>query len=175
MMNQFEFLSPQKLPPLSYGWSDSPWGKLFLVFAGENLFGLGLAKDSTNSQIIPYFEKRLKATLHTRNDDQSQEIAKKLGKSPIVCKAIGTPFQHQVWKALLQIPEGQTRTYSEIASIAGNPNAIRATGSAIGKNPVSILIPCHRALPKSGGVGNFLWGSHFKKSLLASESAKIFQ
>ena len=175
MMNQFEFIPPQKQQGLSYGWSDSPWGKLFLVFEGENLFGLGLANDSTDPQIVSYFENRLKATLHTRDDNQAQKIAEKFGKAPIVCKATGTPFQHQVWKALLQIPEGQTRTYSEIAHIAGNPKAIRATGSAIGKNPISILIPCHRALPKSGGVGNFLWGSHFKKRLLVSESAKILQ
>lgn len=85
----------------------------------------------------------------------------------------GTAFQRKVWNALLQIPKGETRTYSEVATMAGNSKAIRATASAIASNPISILIPCHRAIPKSGGIGKYRWGSEMKAGLLGREKKII--
>jgi len=172
-MSQFEFLSSQKLTSLTYGFSDSPWGRLFLVFKDQDLYGLGMMDAQSQVDPLPYFEKRLKIKLNDQDDTQAKILAAKIGKADLNCKVIGTPFQHQVWKALLQIPKGKTLTYSEIAAISGYPKAQRAAGSAIGQNPISILIPCHRALPKSGGVGNFLWGSQAKAKLLTFENIKI--
>lgn len=168
-MAQFEFLLPQKLTSLEYGVTASPWNLLFLVFQECDIYGIGIIDTHAQVDPLPYFEKRLKTKLTQKNDNQAKTLAAKISKDDLVCKVMGTPFQHQVWKALLQIPEGQTRTYSEVASRAGNPKAIRATGTAIGQNPISILIPCHRALPKSGGIGNFLWGTKSKQRLLQSE------
>ena len=85
---------------------------------------------------------------------------------------IGAPFQIKVWEALLQIPSGQVTTYSEIARVVGNPKAVRAVGTAVGRNPVSWLIPCHRALRKSGGLGGYHWGLPVKRALLAWEAAR---
>lgn len=170
MVAQFNFITSLGTEALEYGWADSPWGKLFLVFKNDTLYGLGMAESDLDKPLVAYFEKRLKTQLHHQNNLKAQEISGKLGKEPITCKVIGTPFQHKIWKALIEIPKGQTRFYSEIAQNAGHPQAVRATGSAIGQNPISILIPCHRALPKSGGLGNFLWGSSFKKKLLLSEN-----
>jgi AraC family transcriptional regulator of adaptative response/methylated-DNA-[protein]-cysteine methyltransferase len=85
---------------------------------------------------------------------------------------IGAPFQVKVWEALLAIPSGQVATYSDIATAIGNPKAVRAVGTAIGRNPISWLIPCHRALRKSGALGGYHWGLDVKRALLAYESAR---
>ncbi len=85
---------------------------------------------------------------------------------------IGAPFQLKVWEALLSIPSGHVTTYSEIAQAIGTPRAVRAVGTAIGRNPVSWLIPCHRALRKSGGLGGYHWGLPVKRAMLAWESAR---
>ena len=77
----------------------------------------------------------------------------------------GTDFQKSVWQTLLKIPCGQTVTYSHIAHTIKSPTAIRATGTAIGRNPISIIIPCHRVVNKSGGKINYLWGVDVKVAL----------
>ena len=86
---------------------------------------------------------------------------------------MGTNFQHDVWEALLSIPQGETRTYLEIAQAIGRPKAVRAVGTAIGHNPISLLIPCHRVLYSNGTIGNYRWGSPLKKKLLDYEKRPI--
>lgn len=85
---------------------------------------------------------------------------------------IGAPFQIKVWEALLAIPSGEVTTYSAIAAQIGSPAAVRAVGTAIGRNPISYLIPCHRALRKSGGLGGYHWGLPVKRAMLAREAAR---
>ena len=82
----------------------------------------------------------------------------------------GTPFQFSVWEQLLAIPAGETRSYSEIARRIGRPRAIRAVGTANGANPVSIIIPCHRAIRASGHLGGYRWGLERKRLLLEMEA-----
>ena len=86
---------------------------------------------------------------------------------------IGAPFQIKVWEALLRIPSGHVTTYSEIAGSIGSPRAVRAVGTAVGRNPVSWLIPCHRALRKSGELGGYHWGLPMKRTMLAYEAARV--
>lgn len=81
----------------------------------------------------------------------------------------GTEFQKKVWSALLKIPKGKTTTYSALAQKIGKPNATRAVASAVAKNRIALLIPCHRVVPKTGGVGKYRWGSNRKKKILESE------
>ena len=81
----------------------------------------------------------------------------------------GTSFQVAVWKALLDIPRGETRTYAEIAGAVGKPAAVRAVGSAIGRNPVSVLVPCHRVVRTGGGLGGYGGGLWRKEYLLDLE------
>jgi AraC family transcriptional regulator of adaptative response/methylated-DNA-[protein]-cysteine methyltransferase len=85
---------------------------------------------------------------------------------------IGAPFQIKVWEALLAIPSGHVTTYSEIAGAIGHDKAVRAVGTAVGRNPISFLIPCHRALRKSGGLGGYHWGLPVKRAMLAWEGAR---
>ena len=85
---------------------------------------------------------------------------------------IGSPLYVKVWQALLEIPKGHASTYSDVALRAGNARAVRAVGTAIGKNPISWLIPCHRALRKNGSLGGYHWGLSIKRAMLAYEAFK---
>jgi len=94
------------------------------------------------------------------------------GRGEAALHMIGAPFQIKVWEALLRVPSGHVTTYSEIAQSIGTPRAVRAVGTAVGRNPVSFLIPCHRALRKSGALGGYHWGLPVKRAMLAWESAR---
>jgi methylated-DNA-[protein]-cysteine S-methyltransferase len=83
----------------------------------------------------------------------------------------GTAFQQAVWQALLSIPQGATCSYGELAAAIGKPNAVRAVGTAIGRNPISILIPCHRVLGGQGQLTGYAGGVWRKKALLQLENA----
>ncbi len=81
----------------------------------------------------------------------------------------GTPFQRRVWQACLNIPYGETWTYGELAAAVGSPGAARAVGGALGRNPLLLMVPCHRVLPAGGGCGNYAAGSGLKERLLQWE------
>ena len=84
-----------------------------------------------------------------------------------------TPFQKTIWKLVASIPFGETRTYSEIASLYGNPQSVRAVGAAIGSNPILILVPCHRVLGRMGALTGYAGGLERKKWLLEHEGYPI--
>ena len=83
----------------------------------------------------------------------------------------GTAFQWRVWRALQRIPAGETRSYSEVAGAVGRPAAVRAVANACARNPVCLVIPCHRVVAKNGGLGGYRWGAKRKERLLAAEAA----
>lgn len=89
------------------------------------------------------------------------------------CSFTGTEFQNSVWRALQTIPFGQTRTYSEIAAMVGRPGSVRAVGTAIGRNPISIIVPCHRVVARGGLLTGFAGGLERKRFLLDHEAAVI--
>lgn len=101
--------------------------------------------------------------------DLGHELA--AAASGLLPVALGTPFQHAVWQELRRIPCGVVRSYGDIARQLGKPQASRAVGSAIGANPLAILIPCHRVLRGDGGIGGYHWGLDAKRALLAAEFA----
>lgn len=84
----------------------------------------------------------------------------------------GTAFQQAVWRALLSIPAGQTRSYAEVAAMAGRPRAVRAAGSACGDNPLPLVVPCHRVVASGRGIGGYAYGVERKKALLAREGGE---
>ncbi|MFA7382538.1 MAG: methylated-DNA--[protein]-cysteine S-methyltransferase [Desulfurivibrionaceae bacterium] len=89
--------------------------------------------------------------------------------------AQGTPFQVMVWQALLRIPCGNTLSYGQLAAAIGRPTAVRAVAGAVARNPIAFLIPCHRVLPASGGLGGYRWGQARKGAMLAWERARPAQ
>jgi AraC family transcriptional regulator of adaptative response/methylated-DNA-[protein]-cysteine methyltransferase len=83
----------------------------------------------------------------------------------------GTPFQVEVWRALLRIPFGARVSYGDLAAMVGRPDAVRAVGTAVGRNPVAFLIPCHRVVRTGGGMGGYMWGVERKRAMLAWEAS----
>ena len=93
--------------------------------------------------------------------------------SPLRIVFIGTDFETRVWQTLLRIPLGKATTYSDIAGHLGNPNASRAVGTAVGRNPISFVVPCHRVLGKSGSLCGYHWGLTRKQAILGWEAGLI--
>jgi AraC family transcriptional regulator of adaptative response/methylated-DNA-[protein]-cysteine methyltransferase len=97
-------------------------------------------------------------------------LTRKKGDIPI--QLLGTPWQIKVWQALLAIPEGKVTSYGALAAKICGPNAARATGTAVGRNPISLLIPCHRVLSGTGAITGYHWGLPRKRAMLALEAAR---
>ncbi|WP_419786448.1 methylated-DNA--[protein]-cysteine S-methyltransferase [Pseudodesulfovibrio sp.] len=87
----------------------------------------------------------------------------------------GTPFQHKVWDELANIPTGETRTYAQVAQAIGRPSSVRAVASAVGRNRLAVVIPCHRVIRSDGTLGGFHWGLTRKAALLANEGVTGFK
>lgn len=94
-------------------------------------------------------------------------------KEKLPCLLAGTPFQHQVWSALLNIPRGSVVSYQDIANTLQRPKAVRAIGNAVGANPISPLIPCHRVVGSNGRLGGYYWGLEAKRKLLREEGVNV--
>ena len=92
---------------------------------------------------------------------------------PLRVVLIGTDFEVRVWETLLRIPMGRATTYSDIASKLGKPKAARAVGAAVGKNPISFVVPCHRVLGKSGALTGYHWGLTRKRAMLGWEAGQV--
>lgn len=116
------------------------------------------------------FWQEKEVPMHTSVKEYFQTFA--IPKTPIPLSLQGTPFQIKVWQSLVQIPLGSLSTYSEIAKSVGLPKAQRAVGSAIGKNPIAVIIPCHRVIQSSGLFGGYRWDPLRKSLLIAWEKAK---
>ncbi len=111
------------------------------------------------------------SVLNTAIDQINSYFAGKSRSFDIPLKLYGSPFQIAVWDHLLKIESGATCTYGQVAAASGFPRAVRAVGSAVGSNPISVIVPCHRVLPASGGIGNYGGGADRKKFLLQLEHA----
>jgi AraC family transcriptional regulator of adaptative response/methylated-DNA-[protein]-cysteine methyltransferase len=144
-------------------------GLFFLQDGDENKYIRRLVKDWPAAEIIE------KPGLTAATIDQIFNSASRNQNQPISLFVKGTNFQIKVWEALLKIPQGTAVSYESIATHIGQPGAVRAVGSAVARNPVSYLIPCHRVIRKFGDFGNYQGGPARKKVLLAWESAQSHQ
>jgi AraC family transcriptional regulator, regulatory protein of adaptative response / methylated-DNA-[protein]-cysteine methyltransferase len=100
-------------------------------------------------------------------------LAGKLQPSDLALDLRGTPFQTRVWREMLLVPHGTTCSYSDLAERVGKPRAVRAVASACGRNPVGLLVPCHRIVRQDGSLGGYYWGLEKKKRLLDHERAHV--
>jgi AraC family transcriptional regulator of adaptative response/methylated-DNA-[protein]-cysteine methyltransferase len=162
---------------IAFGWFESPFGPALVMGTDKGICGIGFAaetgREATMEDLLGRWPKarftedpmRLRPwVLSAFGSDGAQE------ETPLFL--IGAPFQIKVWEALLRVPTGHVTTYSDIARSIGHPQAVRAVGTAVGRNPISWLIPCHRALRKSGGLGGYHWGLPVKRAMLAWEAAE---
>ena len=159
---------------ISYGWFQSPFGAALAMGTGRGLCGLAFASElGRDAAMRDLCGRWPEATYVEAPEAIARWVSAALkGRGEARLHMIGAPFQIKVWEALLAVPSGHVTTYSEIARAIGHPRAVRAVGTAVGRNPVSLLIPCHRALRKSGALGGYHWGLPVKRAMLARESAQ---
>ena len=161
---------------ISWGWFDSPFGPALVMGTERGICGIGFSAEMGTEEAMHDLTRRWPKAQFVKDADmlrpwvQAAFGAQSAQDTPLYL--IGAPFQIKVWEALLAIPSGQITTYSEIAAHIGHPKAVRAVGTAVGRNPISWLVPCHRALRKSGGLGGYHWGLPVKRALLAYEAAR---
>ncbi|WP_397543706.1 methylated-DNA--[protein]-cysteine S-methyltransferase [Roseovarius salis] len=163
---------------ISFGWFDSPFGRALVMGTDRGICGVAFADELGGAAALDDMTARWPEAAFTEDPERLRPWATEaLGMAATDCRSvplhlIGAPFQIKVWEALLAVPPGHVTTYSEIARAIGQPRAVRAVGSAVGRNPVGLLIPCHRALRKSGGLGGYHWGLPLKRAMLAREAAR---
>jgi methylated-DNA-[protein]-cysteine S-methyltransferase len=156
---------------LFYKFMESPVGKLKLVASNKGLVAVLWENDNPHRVRLTDLTEDANHPMLQQAERQLQEyFAGKRKSFAIPLDMKGTPFQRSVWEALLAIPFGETRTYGELAKQLGTPTASRAVGAANGRNPVSIVVPCHRVIGASGKLTGFAGGLETKAQLLSLES-----
>jgi len=177
-MSPGEFARKGEGLQISWGWFDSPFGLALVMGTQRGICGIAFSAETGAEAAMEDLTSRWPRAAFSEDPDMLRpwvtqafaETTQDGEKAPLYL--IGAPFQIKVWEALLRIPSGQVTSYSEIARSIGHPKAVRAVGTAVGRNPVSWLIPCHRALRKSGALGGYHWGLPVKRALLAYETAR---
>ncbi|MEI7644355.1 MAG: methylated-DNA--[protein]-cysteine S-methyltransferase [Chloroflexales bacterium] len=152
----------------------SPLGRLLVATTSLGVCAVSLGDDDDHLEYELRAEYRLAEI--ARDDEICDEVDMILaylgGQTPNIDLPLdvqATPFQRQVWQALQAIPYGETRTYQQIAEGLGNPRAVRAVGRACAMNPVSLVVPCHRAVGSDGKLRGFRWGLERKQALIDME------
>ncbi len=148
---------------------DSPLGLLTLLSNGKALTAIRIA-DKPLADKAQLASGAKDAVLAKAKQQLKKYFAGQLSKFELPMEADGTPFQKKVWRALSKIPFGKTASYKDIAKMVGSPKAFRAVGTANGKNPLCIVVPCHRVISNDGSLGGYTGGLSKKRYLLSLES-----
>ena len=150
---------------------DSPIGRLKLVASDRGLVAILWANENPRRVRLTEQTEDAHHPILTKTESQLAEyFSRKRMHFDLPLDPQGTPFQRAVWDALLAIPYGETRTYGQLAKQLGNPNATRAVGAANGRNPLSIVVPCHRVVGSTGKLTGFAGGLETKSHLLHLEA-----
>lgn len=152
---------------IEYGFSPTPCGEMVAAFDACGLCFAGFVAECGREAVLNDLSRRFPCAHLVCNDSLRCDIFAYDGPLHLV----GTPFRHRVWRALMKIGAGETVSYSQLARMAGMPRAVRAVASAVGANPVSVIIPCHRVVRSDGSVGEYHWGVSAKRQLLEYEGA----
>ncbi|PCK00412.1 MAG: cysteine methyltransferase [Zetaproteobacteria bacterium] len=165
---------------ITYGFYQSPIGEMVLAQSEKGLCWLGFMVGGYKGNGYDRLVEHLRNVELVQDDgvleglgDRLVESWKQGNVSDILLDLRGTEFQKSVWMALLNIPRGRVKSYADVANDIGKPLASRAVGSAVGSNPVSLIVPCHRVVKKSGSIGNFGWGVDLKRRILSEEGVEI--
>lgn len=143
---------------------NSPVGDIYCIFEGQDLIKISIKTNNKHAHHLSPTASCLFSELDAYFKGNLKSFKQKI-------KFIsGTEFQHKVWLALKDIPYGETRSYKWIAEKAGNPKAMRAAGQALKKNPLPIILPCHRVIASDGSIGGFSCSVSIKKQLLMHET-----
>jgi AraC family transcriptional regulator, regulatory protein of adaptative response / methylated-DNA-[protein]-cysteine methyltransferase len=162
---------------IRYGFHDCPFGKALIMATGLGLCGLAFADEGEEAKAFADMRSRWSEASYVEDPAFTASYVGRIfepenwtREQPLRIVFIGSDFELRVWETLLRIPIGKATTYSDIAAHIGNPNASRAVGTAVGKNPLSFVVPCHRVLGKSGTLCGYHWGLTRKRAILGWEA-----
>jgi AraC family transcriptional regulator of adaptative response/methylated-DNA-[protein]-cysteine methyltransferase len=162
---------------LRFGFHDCPFGRALIMITDQGLAGLAFADDGQEKDTLIDMQSRWPGAAYIEDWLETKPYADRIFKpenwrkdEPLRVVFIGTDFEIRVWETLLRIPLGKRSTYSDVAAHIGRPKAARAVGAAVGRNPVSFVVPCHRVLGKSGSLCGYHWGLTRKRAILGWEA-----
>jgi AraC family transcriptional regulator of adaptative response/methylated-DNA-[protein]-cysteine methyltransferase len=165
---------------VSYGFHPSPFGSALVMATPRGLCGLAFADQGEEQAALDDMRARWPKANLVEDTARTGPIAARIFDKtlwrqdrPLRVVLIGTDFEVRVWETLLRIPMGRATTYSNIAGRIGAPKAARAVGAAVGKNPISFVVPCHRVMGKSGDLTGYHWGITRKRAMLGWEAGKL--
>ena len=165
---------------MRFGFHPSPFGEAILVATERGLAGLGFVDDGDREAALADMRRRWPKAEYVEDHAATMPLARRIfdpdrweAEQPLRVVLIGTDFEVRVWQTLLRIPLGRATTYSDIASRIGKPSACRAVGAAVGKNPISFVVPCHRVLGRSGALTGYHWGLTRKQAILGWEAGTL--
>jgi AraC family transcriptional regulator of adaptative response/methylated-DNA-[protein]-cysteine methyltransferase len=163
-----------------FGFHPSPFGSALVMATERGLAGLAFADPGEEPAALADMKARWPRAAYVEDSARTAAIARRIFDSsqwqqdkPLRVVLIGTDWEVRVWETLLQIPMGRLTTYSDIASKIHKPAAARAVGTAVGKNPVSFVVPCHRVVGKSGDLTGYHWGITRKRAMLGWEAGQV--
>ena len=164
---------------LRYGFHASPFGEAIIVAAPRGLAGLGFVDDGNREAALADMRGAGRARISCSTKRRQRRSPRALSipsnggpKSRCAIVMIGTDFEVRVWETLLRVPMGRATTYSDIAARIGNPKAARAVGAAVGRNPISFVVPCHRVLGRGGALTGYHWGLARKQAIIGWEAGR---
>ncbi|MCJ8149199.1 methylated-DNA--[protein]-cysteine S-methyltransferase [Shinella sedimenti] len=164
---------------IRYGLHPSPFGTALVMITDRGLAGLAFTDQAGGTDAFEDMSSRWPNAHYVEDTEATAAYAARIfdparwnPEEPLRVVLIGSDFQVRVWEALLRIPMGCAVTYSSIAEKLGQPTASRAVGAAVGRNPISFVVPCHRALGKSGALTGYHWGLTRKRAMLGWESGR---
>jgi AraC family transcriptional regulator of adaptative response/methylated-DNA-[protein]-cysteine methyltransferase len=165
---------------LTFGFHPSPFGTAIVIASDRGLVGLAFADAGDEQRALADMKRRWPNATYVEDHARTAALARRVfdtnlwrADQPLRVVLIGTDFEVRVWQTLLRIPMGKATTYSSIAADLDRPKASRAVGAAVGKNPMSFVVPCHRVLGKSGALTGYHWGITRKQAMLGWEAGQV--
>ncbi len=162
---------------LAYGFHPSPFGEAIVVAAPRGLAGLGFVDDGNRASALADMQRRWPRAALVKDQEATAPLALRAfepalwrSETPLRVVMIGSDFEVRVWETLLCVPLGCATTYSDIARRIGKPKAARAVGAAVGRNPISFVVPCHRVLGRAGALTGYHWGLARKQAIIGWEA-----
>lgn len=165
---------------IRYGFHDCPFGKALVMATDYGVCGLAFSDPGQEQETLADMKSRWPEASYVETPSVTRPLIARIfdpanwkSDQPLRIVFIGSDFENRVWQTLMKIPLGQAATYSDIASHIGNAKASRAVGAAVGKNPISFVVPCHRVLGKAGGLCGYHWGLTRKQAMLGWEAGLL--
>jgi AraC family transcriptional regulator of adaptative response/methylated-DNA-[protein]-cysteine methyltransferase len=165
---------------MRFGFHPSPFGEALVVATERGLAGLGFVDDGDRASALADMKRRWPRAAYVEDAAGTAPLAARVfdparwrPDQPLRVVLIGTDFEVRVWQALLRIPRDRAASYTDIARRIGRPTACRAVGAAVGRNPISFVVPCHRVLGKSGALTGYHWGLTRKQAILGWEAGTM--